>query len=197
MAGAQNLLNFRIARLPEIGVPLTDGVEPFGRGQTNTLVRFFSQSATGFRRSDWDGDNQFVRVKAADMPGRSHHGGACRQAIVDQHYGTAMQIGRRTAAPVKLFATLQFPGFPGHNRLDLFVGDTELVDHMMVKDGSSARYRTHCELRLPRNTQLADHYYVEGRLQCFRDFSSNWNAAPRQRQDNRIGRELARGEFNS
>ncbi len=197
MAGAQSLLNFRIAHLPEIGVPLTDGVEPFGRGQTNTLVRFFSQSATGFRRSDRDGDDQPLRVKAADMPGRSHHGGARRQAIVNQHYGTAMKIGRRAAAPVKLFATFQLTGFASHNRLNVFFGNPELVDQMLVQHGSSARYRTHRELGLPGNAYFADHHYVEGRLQSFCDRSSNWNAAPRQRQDNRIGRELARGEFGS
>ncbi len=158
----QQLPDLVVGGLLEVPIGLAHRGEGLGSGRTDDLVHPVAQFLAGVLGCRGNGNDNLCRPQLVDGPQRCGHRRARRQAVVDHDHGLARDFGRPPAIAIRLLAAAQLFLLAFGDRLEVFGGDVQSPDGVVVGHHDAAgRNGTHGVLGLVRGRELADHEHVE------------------------------------
>jgi hypothetical protein len=107
-----------------------------------------------------------------------------------------MEIREGTIAAILALAPFQLPLLDRSDACDVRLTHARHSDEILIQDAhSTTGDRSHGQLFVPRQTELADDKDIEWNLQGARDLISDWYAATRQGQNEHIRSMRVRAEL--
>ena len=160
----QKAANLVIGGLIEIMVKLPNGVEPLRRLETNNLVYLTPQVLAGAVSSDRHSHDD-ASSNRRQSPCRGTHTRSGSKAVVNQEDRAPLHGNWRPAPTVRRLPPLDLQPLPGGCSVDSLLPDSVRADNVRLNNhDTSAGYRTHRQLLLAGNTQLAHNENVEGQM---------------------------------
>ena len=126
------------------------------------LVGARSERVARLGRRDGNRRDQPRGHARADRIERRGHGGSRGDAVVDDDHDLAVQVERRPTGSERALATLELDAFTLLDQLELFVGDAEHLDHVLIDDPDrTGRDRSHRQLGTARYAELSYDEHLE------------------------------------
>jgi hypothetical protein len=120
------------------------------------------------------------------LDGGPHSHASC-QTVVNQQDRPPTNVERRPAIAIHRLPPLQYGQFSRSRVFDRDVRNTKRFDDMvMEQDSATACDRSHRQFLLTRQAEVVYEEYIQRYVERSCDLVSDWNAASRKRQDNRV-----------
>ncbi len=174
--------DFDVFDLIEVFVPRANRVQELWRLHDRDLIGLCSDPRDGFIGRDRGRNNHVMSARLTRRPDGSHHCGARREPVVDEHYGPAAQVQRRQAAAIGTFAALNFGQLPLRKSFEMSIKPVSTTTARLTHEDPARSNRTDRELRLARHADLAHDENIDWRMQGIRHLASNRNASPGKRE---------------
>jgi hypothetical protein len=153
--------DFGIARGGEIPVPQSDGLKILRALQTYHLVHKALQGLGARARTDRRREDDLPWLLPAESLDCSARRGAGRETVVNQNYGAASDVERRSIPAIDLLSALQLRQLASNHPLDHGSRNTQASQESLVQHGCARRNSPHGDLFRPRNAQLADDQNIQ------------------------------------
>src|SRR5262249_35363077 len=176
-----------VSGLSEIVIPPAYAVKRLNRHWTDNLVHHPNQLFTGRRRRDRHRDYYARGALLLNRLDRRAHGGPGGQPVVDQNDGFIVIVSSGPVVAISQFASIQLLLLFSGDLIDHRIRDSQVLDNNCIQDtNSAAGDGPHCQLCLPRSSELANEKNVQRNAQLPRYFECYRHAAARQSQDDYI-----------
>ncbi len=158
------------------------------------LVGDAAQPLGRLGRAHGDCEQQAARVQRP-QPAQCRFGGdAGGQTVIHDDHVVALEIRKRSVAPIPAHAALELAALLRHQPIECVARHTERPQRSIVDDGGTTfRHRPDPELHPARRTNLARDEHLDRSIQRRRDRHGDGHATPRQgHHERRV--ELASGQ---